>query len=68
MPASNPNLAPSRPATIEEVSDYLGIAVKTLYQWRWRGKGPLSSRVGNKIRYKWSDVEAWYEAQPKRAA
>jgi hypothetical protein len=26
--------------SVEDVSEYLGVPVKTLYQWKWRGEGP----------------------------
>ncbi|MDF1598136.1 MAG: helix-turn-helix domain-containing protein, partial [Acidimicrobiia bacterium] len=30
----------------QQLADYLGVPVATLYQWRWRGDGPPSFRVG----------------------
>lgn len=44
-----------------EVSEWLGIPVSTLYQWRYRGVGPRSIRVGRHLRYRPSDVEAWLD-------
>lgn len=50
--------------TAEEVADYLGVPVATLYAWRYQGgRGPKSSKVGRHLRYRWEDVEAWLEAQ-----
>lgn len=51
--------------TPEEVADYLGVPVATLYAWRYQrnGKGPKSSKVGRHVRYRWADVEAWLDAQ-----
>lgn len=49
--------------TINEVAEYLGIPVATLYQWRYRGEGPDGFRVGRHVRYRWSEIEAWIEAQ-----
>lgn len=46
-----------------EVADYLGIPERTLEQWRWQKKGPRWSKVGRYVRYRWSDVEAWLDAQ-----
>jgi hypothetical protein len=37
------------------------IPVKTLYDWRRRGLGPKASGVGKHLRYRWSDVDAWFE-------
>jgi excisionase family DNA binding protein len=48
--------------TVEDVSEYLGIPVKTLYQWRYRGQGPSAMRVGRYIRYRADDVRAWVDS------
>jgi excisionase family DNA binding protein len=45
--------------TVEELADYLGVPVATLYQWRHRGEGPPGFRVGRYIRYRRTDVEQW---------
>jgi len=50
-------------ATLSEVADYLGLPVKTLYQWRSTGRGPRGLRVGKHVRYRWSDVETWLDSQ-----
>jgi excisionase family DNA binding protein len=50
--------------TPEEVSAYLGgVPVPTLYQWRHKGIGPKSRRIGRHLRYKPEDVRAWLESQ-----
>lgn len=46
-------------ATPAEVADFLQVPVKTLYQWRYEGKGPRACRVGRHLRYRWQDVELW---------
>ncbi|MEV6226948.1 helix-turn-helix domain-containing protein [Saccharopolyspora shandongensis] len=48
---------------IEDVSNYLGIPVGTLYQWRSRGYGPAGRKIGKYVRYKPDDVERWFDAQ-----
>ncbi|HZJ06752.1 MAG TPA: helix-turn-helix domain-containing protein [Nocardioidaceae bacterium] len=45
--------------TPEDVSDLLGIPVKTLANWRSERVGPLPLRIGCHVRYRSSDVEAW---------
>ena len=45
--------------TVQELADYLGVPVATLYQWRHRGEGPPGFRVGRYIRYRRNDVEQW---------
>jgi excisionase family DNA binding protein len=46
-------------ATPIEVAAYLQVPVKTLYSWRYEGRGPRARRVGRHLRYSWEDVEAW---------
>jgi excisionase family DNA binding protein len=48
--------------TVQDVSDYLGVPVATLYQWRTTGYGPAARRVGKYLRYKPEDVETWFDA------
>jgi excisionase family DNA binding protein len=45
--------------TVEEVSAYLGVPVKTLYQWKWRGEGPPVRKIGRHLRYDSAAVRAW---------
>ena len=47
--------------SIDEVARRLELPKKTLYGWRYRGKGPRSHRVGKHLRYRWSDVLAWLD-------
>ena len=54
--------------TVEDLADYLGVPVTTLYQWRYRGEGPPGFRVGRYIRYRWPDVEAWIKHQLQDAS
>jgi excisionase family DNA binding protein len=54
----------------EDLSAFLGVPVKTIYQWRTRGDGPRGYRVGKHVRYRREDVEQWLERQadPRPAA
>lgn len=45
----------------DEVAEFLGIPVATLYQWRHKGCGPDAYRVGRHLRYEPSTVRAWLE-------
>lgn len=45
--------------TVEEVADFLGVPVATLYQWRHKGTGPCAFRVGRFLRYDPADVRHW---------
>ena len=49
--------------SVQDVADYLGIPLKTLYNWRTRGIGPRARRVGRYLRYEEHDVRAWFSAQ-----
>ncbi|HKT05199.1 MAG TPA: helix-turn-helix domain-containing protein [Rugosimonospora sp.] len=50
-----------RLATPEEVAEYYGVPVATLYQWRARGRGPKSSKIGRHVRYRWEDVDKHFD-------
>jgi len=70
MPESTivPNRAdrrhPERLASRPEVAHYLGVAPKTLAEWASRSVGPRYYRVaGGGVRYRWTDVEKWLDAQ-----
>jgi len=45
----------------QELAEYLGVPVATIYAWRYRRQGPPGSRVGRHVRFRWSDVERWIE-------
>lgn len=49
--------------TIDELSAYLDVPVRTLYDWRLSGKGPCAIHVGRQLRYQVSDVRAWLVSQ-----
>ncbi|MGW1801911.1 helix-turn-helix transcriptional regulator [Streptomyces sp. NPDC001984] len=52
-----------RLATPQELADYCGVPIGTIYQWSSRGGGPKFIRVGRHLRARWSDIEAWLDAQ-----
>jgi predicted DNA-binding transcriptional regulator AlpA len=45
--------------TVDDVSAYLGVPVKTLYQWKWRGEGPPVRKIGRYLRYEPAAVKRW---------
>lgn len=45
--------------TTQQLADYLGVPVATLYAWRYTGDGPPGFRVGKHLRYRSSDVDEW---------
>jgi excisionase family DNA binding protein len=51
--------SPDRLLTVEDLAEYLGVPVATLYAWRYHRQGPPGFRVGRHIRYRWADIEEW---------
>ena len=45
--------------TVEEVADILGVKVRTVYEYRNRGAGPLSWRAGKRLVFPRSGVDAY---------
>lgn len=45
----------------DEVAEFLGIPVATLYHWRHKGCGPDAYRVGRHLRYDPGTVRAWLQ-------
>lgn len=42
-----------------EVAEYLQVPLANLYQWRYRGVGPRSIKVGRHLRWRRSDIDRW---------
>lgn len=55
--ADNPWMSP------DELAEWFGIPLATVYRWRSRGDGPKGYKIGRHVRYRRSDVEAWTETQ-----
>ena len=49
--------------SVQDLADYLGVPVTTLYQWRYRREGPPGFRVGRHVRYRWQDIQDWIQCQ-----
>lgn len=49
--------------TRRQLAARLNLAEHTLAVWAVKGTGPKFLKVGRAVRYRWSDVEAWLEAQ-----
>lgn len=50
-------------ASAQEVADFLGVPLNTVYVWNHRRQGPPSLKVGRHLRYRWQEVEAWLDTQ-----
>lgn len=46
----------------QQLADYLGVSVRTVYSWNHDGTGPTVIRVGKHVRYRRDDVESWLAA------
>jgi DNA-binding transcriptional MerR regulator len=49
--------------TIQQLSDFLQVPVKSLRRWREEGNGPRGLRVGKHLRYRRGDVMQWLDGQ-----
>lgn len=54
--------------TIDQASAFLSIPKATLYTWRTRrtGFGPLAVKLGGRLRYRRSDLDAWVAEHVER--
>lgn len=48
--------------TPAQVSEMLGVSVKTLEKWRWEQRNLPYVKLGTAVRYKESDLTAWLGA------
>jgi hypothetical protein len=59
-----PRLARPEPLlSVEELSEYLNVPIRTLYDWRLAGKGACPIHVGRQLRYFVNDVHDWLREQ-----
>lgn len=49
--------------TIGELAEYLDVPIATIYDWRVDGKGPCAVRIGRRVKFTISDVNAWIARQ-----
>ncbi|WP_433594411.1 helix-turn-helix transcriptional regulator [Nocardia sp. CA-145437] len=61
------DLPENRLWTAEETAYFLGVSVKTLYQWKWLRQGPPVVLVGRRLRYHSAKVKAWVETHCEAA-
>ncbi|MBN9102319.1 MAG: helix-turn-helix domain-containing protein [Pseudonocardia sp.] len=46
--------------TVQDVAEFLGVPVATLYDWRCKGYGPRAKKVGRYLRYEPAVVRQWF--------
>ncbi|MFE9641849.1 helix-turn-helix transcriptional regulator [Nocardiopsis alba] len=49
--------------SVEDTADYLRVPPKTLYEWRYKGDGPPSHRIGRYVRYVPDEVRTWVRSR-----
>ncbi|WP_447924963.1 helix-turn-helix domain-containing protein [Georgenia muralis] len=48
---------------VQDLAEYLGVPVRTIYDWRQTGHGPRGFRVGRHLKFAVSDIVTWVDAQ-----
>jgi excisionase family DNA binding protein len=48
--------------TLPQVAELIQTPAGTLYQWRTKKTGPPSMKVGRRLLYKRTDLEAWLDS------
>lgn len=54
--------------SVGELAEYLGVPVRTIYDWRQSGHGPRGLRIGRHLKFMMCDVTQWVEAQRDASA
>lgn len=49
--------------SIDEAAEILRRPIGTLRNWRYRGEGPLSFKVGRNVMYRRSELDRWLKVQ-----
>ena len=49
--------------TVEQLAAECGVSVRTLRNWKALGEAPAATRIGRKILFAASDVQAWLQRQ-----
>lgn len=52
---------------LADVAARLGMPVQTFYDHRKHGRGPLGYKLGGKVFFRWSEVEAWLQSKREPA-
>ncbi|GAA1858654.1 hypothetical protein GCM10009836_43600 [Pseudonocardia ailaonensis] len=54
--------------TVQDVADFLGVPVATVYDWRCKGYGPRGKKVGRYLRFEEDVVRQWFAQLDEDAA
>ena len=47
---------------VEDLAEYLGVPVQTIYDWRLAGTAPRAFKFGKRLKFAVSDVADWMSA------
>jgi excisionase family DNA binding protein len=53
---------------VEALAAYLKVPVSRIYKWRYHGYGPPAIKVGRRLRWRPSAVDAWLTEQTDATA
>lgn len=43
----------------DHTAKYIGVSVRTIEDWRQKGRGPAFVKLGRLVRYRLSDLDLW---------
>ena len=46
---------------VDELAEWLGVPIQTIYDWRLSGRVPRAHKIGKHLRFAISDVQVWLE-------
>lgn len=49
-------------ADAQQIAEYCGVPLKTVYRWSSRGGGPRLMKVGRHLKARWSDLDVYLDA------
>lgn len=56
-------LSPDQSFDTPGAAQYLGLSVSIMPKWRLEGRGPVFCKLGRRVVYKKSDLDAWRDAR-----
>jgi predicted site-specific integrase-resolvase len=61
------NMEPVRHLTQEQLAERWQVSEASLERWRSEGRGPVHLKVGGRVRYRLTDIEAFERAACRRS-
>lgn len=49
--------------SVQDLADYLGVSVDTVYRWNAEGTAPKRYKIGKAVYYRRSDIVLWLETR-----